>query len=328
MWRGAKSVKQKSIKPFDVKYLVTIMLIATLASCGGDKKEAADAAKKDSLVIPQATEVVGIGRIEPEGGLINLSSDQTGIIRQLLIKEGDSVRRSQTIMILDNSVQSSQVGEAGRRLETELAQIPVNNAAIAEAEENLRKAEEDLVKTKRLVEKGAETKQKLDDAQADVNNKRIALQNQRATLGVTEKRVNELRQQINTAKTTVSKYTVTAPSDGLVLQVDVKPGEVVTTGQSFAEFAPAGKLSALCEIDELFADKIKPGQQATIRYKGYTDVVATGTVTYTAPFLKKKSLFSDQVGEKEDRRVREVRIVLNKQDLLINRQVECVINIK
>jgi HlyD family secretion protein len=151
------------------------MLIATLASCGGAKKEEADAPKKDSLVIPQATEVVGIGRIEPEGGLINLSSDQTGIIRQLLIKEGDSIRRSQIVLVLDNSVQNSQVAEAGRRLETERAQIGVNSAAIAEAEENLRKAEEDLVKTKRLVEKGAETKQKMDDAQADVNNKRIVL---------------------------------------------------------------------------------------------------------------------------------------------------------
>jgi hypothetical protein len=34
------------------------------------------------------------------------------------------------------------------------------------------------------------------------------------------------------------------------------------------------------------------------------------------------------VGEKEDRRVREVRIALDKQDLLINRQVECLITLK
>ncbi len=303
-------------------------MIVALASCGGGKEESTAPVNKDSLVVPVAKEVVGIGRIEPEGGLIKLSSDQSGLIRQLRIKDGDSVRKGQVLLVLDNAVTASQVGEAGRRLETETAQVAVNKAAIEEAEENLRKAEQDLEKTRRLVEKGAETKQKLDDAVADVNNKRIVLQNQRANLGVTQKRISEYQQQINTAKATASKYTVTAPSDGLVLMVDAKLGEVVTAGQSFADFAPAGRLSALCEIDELFADKVAVGQKASVRYKGYADVVTTGTVIYAAPFLKKKSLFSDEVGEKEDRRVREVRIVLDKQDLLINRQVECVINLK
>jgi multidrug resistance efflux pump len=311
-----------------VKYFLSIPIFFLLASCGGNKKEENKTVNKDSLVVPKVESVAGIGRIEPEEGIIGLSSDQTGLIRQLNIKEGDSLRKGQVIMLLDNAVQASQVGEAGRRLETEQAQIAVNNAAIAEAEENLRKAEQDLEKTKRLADNGAETRQKLDDAIADVNNKRIILRNQHANLAVTEKRINELKQQVNTAKSTASKYAVLAPSNGLVLQLDVKPGEVVTAGQSFAEFAPEGRLTALCEIDELFADKITPGLKAEIRYKGYADVVTTGTVIYTAPYLKKKSLFSDQVGEKEDRRVREVRIVLDKQDLLINRQVECVIKLK
>lgn len=311
-----------------MKHLLSIPILFLLAACGGNKKEEAKTVNKDSLIVPQVETVAGIGRIEPEGGIIGLSSDQTGLIRQLNIKEGDSVKRSQIMLVLDNAVQSSQVAEAASRLQTEQAQIAVNNAAIAEAEENLRKAEQDLGKTSRLVDKGAETKQKLDDAIADVNNKRIIAQNQRANLAVTQQRINELKQQVGTAQRTVSKYSVLAPSNGLVLQLDVKTGEVVTAGQAFAQFAPEGRLTALCEIDELFADKIQTGMKAEIRYKGYADVVTAGTVIYTAPYLKKKSLFSDQVGEKEDRRVREVRIVLDKQDLLINRQVECVIKLK
>jgi hypothetical protein len=51
-------------------------------------------------------------------------------------------------------------------------------------------------------------------------------------------------------------------------------------------------------------------------------------VTYAAPYLKRKSLFSDEAGVKEDRRVREVRVMLDRQDLLINRQAECIINIR
>lgn len=328
MWPAERSAKPKYNKPSDVKYIASICLLIFLASCGEAKKEENKPVNKDSLAIPKVVEVAGIGRIEPEGGIIGLSADQAGLIRQLNIKEGDRLSRGQVMLVLDNPVQRSQVGEAQRRLETEQAQTGVNRAAIAEAEENLRKAEQDLERTRRLVEKGAETRQKLDDAVAEVNNRRIALQNQRANLAVTQKRIGELRQQVNTAASTASKYSITAPTAGLVLQLDVKQGEVVSVGQVFGQFAPEGRMTALCEIDELFADKIQVGQKAQVRYKGYAGEVSAGTVIYAAPYLKKKSLFSDQVGEKEDRRVREVRIALDKQDLLINRQVECLITLK
>ena len=323
-----RSVLLRSIKPFDVKHFLSIPILFVLASCGGANTEEPKAVNKDSLVVPKVETVTGIGRIEPEDGIIGLASDQTGLIRQLNIREGDSLRKGQLILVVDNAIRASQVAEASSRLQTENAQVAVNDAAIAEAAEDLRKAEQDLEKTRRLVEKGAETRQKLDDAIAEVNNKRIILQNRLANRTVTQKRIGELQQQVNTAKSTASKYSLFAPSNGLVLELDVKRGEVVTAGQVFAQFAPEGRLTALCEIDELFADRIQQGMKAEIRYKGYADVVTSGTVIYTAPYLKKKSLFSDQVGEKEDRRVREVRIALDKQDLLINRQVECVIKLK
>jgi HlyD family secretion protein len=113
-----------------------------------------------------------------------------------------------------------------------------------------------------------------------------------------------------------------------LLEVSARVGASLTPGQRYAQLAPDGRLTALCEIDELFADEIKIGQPAFIRYKGYPDTVSKGTVLYTAPYLKKKSLFSDEVGTKEDRRVREVRILLDNQELLINRQVECIISVK
>ncbi len=318
----------RSFKPFDVKKLLAIPFLFLMIACGSKKEEQVPATAKDSLIVPDVQKVAGIGRIEPESGLIELSSDQAGLIRKILFKEGDTVKAGQVLLLLDNSVQVSQVADAGSRLQTEKAQLDVAKANIEDAEINLRKAEQDLEKTRRLVEKNAETRQKMDDEEADVKNKQVALETQKANFRVAQKRITEIETQINTAKTTAGKYTVSAPTNGLILELISKPGEAITAGQSFAQLAPAGRITALCEIDELFADKIKTGQSAFIRYKGYADTVSSGTVIYTAPYLKKKSLFSDQVGEKEDRRVREVRILLNNQDLLINRQVECVINIK
>lgn len=328
MFQGARSVKPRSFKLSDVNKLLVFPFLLFFLACGSKQEEKASVATKDSLTVPNVQEIAGIGRVEPEDGLIELSSDQAGLIKTILFKEGDSVKRGQDLLLLDASVQLSQIADVASRLQTEQAQLGVSKANIEDAEVNLRKAEQDLEKTRRLVEKNAETRQKLEDAETEVNNRRIALQTQRANYTVTQKRIQEIQTQINTAKTTAGKYTVNAPSDGLIVELISKAGEALTIGQSYATMAPAGRLTVLCEIDELFADRIQVGQKATIRYKGYAETVSSGTVLYTAPYLKKKSLFSDQVGEKEDRRVREVRILLDKQDMLINRQVECVISLK
>jgi len=55
----------------------------------------------------------------------------------------------------------------------------------------------------------------------------------------------------------------------------------------------------------------------------------TGKVILAAPYLRKKSLFSDKVDNLEDRRVREVRVQLDSTEtLLIGSRVECIIELK
>jgi hypothetical protein len=84
----------------------------------------------------------------------------------------------------------------------------------------------------------------------------------------------------------------------------------------------------LCEVDELWVNKLQLGQQAIIRTQGTDDQLAKGEVVYLSPYLKKKSLFSDDSANMEDRRVREVRIRLTgAANLLINSRVEAVIDL-
>ena len=70
------------------------------------------------------------------------------------------------------------------------------------------------------------------------------------------------------------------------------------------------------------------GQNGWIRNVGSSDTLSTGKVYFAFSFLKKKSLFTDQSGEKEDRRVRTIKMMLDNPDkLLLNARVECVIDI-
>jgi multidrug resistance efflux pump len=120
--------------------------------------------------------------------------------------------------------------------------------------------------------------------------------------------------------------TIRAPLAGTLLSLDTKQGAFLEPGKPIGDFAPAGPLIALTEIDELFAGKVQAGQKAFIRPQGKKDTLSTGVVVMTSPYLRKKSLFSDQPGDLEDRRVREVRVRLDRPEaVLIGARVECVI---
>ena len=119
---------------------------------------------------------------------------------------------------------------------------------------------------------------------------------------------------------------VKAPFDGKILSMDVKIGNYINTTQSIGDFAPSGPLMAITEVDELFASKVKVGMNAYVRTQGLNDTLAIGKIILTSPYLRKKTLFSEGATNMEDRRVREVRVLLNNgAKVLIGSRVDCVI---
>ena len=71
---------------------------------------------------------------------------------------------------------------------------------------------------------------------------------------------------------------------------------------------------------------VKVGQKVNVNLQGTTTLLTKGTVTYCAPYLSKKSIFSDRADNLEDRRVREVHVrVDNPEAVLIGSRVECII---
>jgi multidrug resistance efflux pump len=135
---------------------------------------------------------------------------------------------------------------------------------------------------------------------------------------------------VQTASIQASKRYLRAPANGKLLSTSLTTGSSVQPLQALWEFAPESALSVLMEVDELYAQQVKPGQMAFIRPLGLTDTLGRGTVVYVAPNLKRKSLFAETAGEAEDRRVREVRIRLNEgadDRVLLGARVEAIIRV-
>jgi multidrug resistance efflux pump len=124
-----------------------------------------------------------------------------------------------------------------------------------------------------------------------------------------------------------NKKVFRAPFSGIILDRTVNQGESVSQFASYAEVAPQGKLLIRAEVDEMFSNSIKIGDAVEIVNIGSSNVIAKGQISSMAPYLKKKSLFSEKADDQEDRRVREIRIsVVDDKNLVINAKIEC--NIK
>lgn len=315
-----------------MKQIVLPLVFALVVACGnGDEKPAAVSGgmPTDSTdAVVQVKDVLGIAIIEPSQRIVSISSEQSGIVRGIKVSVGQKLAKGQTILILDNDLEQAQIRQAKSRINTQ-------NDAVEAARENLRllqvklqKARADLTRNESLFKGNALTQKELDDTRFEVTDLEQQIKAQEATLRQQQTRIGELRADIAYYEIVNNRKIIKSPVAGTLLSLDTKIGQYLDNKTSIGDFAPDGPVIALTEIDELFADRVQVGQKAVIRSQGRNEVLTTGTVVLTSPYLRKKSLFSDNPGDLEDRRVREVRVQLDDPSkVMFGARVECLIRV-
>ena len=337
-------------------YLIAALVAISIIACQPAKPKLADA-KITAVRTEDVTQVTGIGRVEPENKIIKLNSEVAGLVTALKAKAGQTLHAGDPILELATDIENSRIALAQSRLPTQRATIDDAQAAVATAASRIetvriklaaaqvreRAIKTRLDRTKALVAQGADTQQSLDNvtteydavaqdlraAQADIDAAQKDRDRLQATLKISQMRVGELEADVKVAQSQRNQRLIRAPYNGTLLSIDVTQGSNISPTTAIGDFAPAGNITAVCEIDELFATRVQVGQKAYIRNQGMSDTLSLGTVIYAAPYLKKKSLFSADAGELEDRRVREVRVRLDTpQKVLLGARVDCVILFK
>lgn len=309
------------------KGFYALVLILFFISCNKADKIKEAAAEKAKLELAD-DRVVGVGMIVPEMDIVQLSSPVNGIVTKILKSENDSVNIGTPILELDHQLEDAKVKQLSSEVATQAAQIKSDEASVGEYDAKYENAASELQRMQRLLAKGAETQQAVDDANTSLKSFQSNRKSLQASAEVSVSRLNETKAALRIAQIERNQKIILSPVNGRIMELTVLTGGSVDTQQSFAQISPEGKTIAVCEIDEMYAGKIAVGQKGWIRNVGSIDTLSTGTVYFTFSFLKKKSLFTDQSGEKEDRRVRTIKLLLDQPEkLLLNARIECVIDI-
>lgn len=305
-------------------YIFILLLAVVLTGCKG-KEDNTEQAHTTAIAPIQ---IVALGRVDPLARITAIGCQTGGIIRKIYIAAGDSVRKGQALIEIAHDYENALLQQAQARYATQSAEIDNVTAQLKSARiksDNLRTR---LQRIKNIYARDAETKQNLDNAQADLDQSLADIDRYNAMLVSAQKTTEQSQADINVVKAQIAQKTVLAPADGVVLNMDLTEGAAVSPDRPLFDFAPASPLTVLCEVDELYFDKVKLGQKAYIRNQGMSERLAEAEVIFLSPYIKKKSLFSDDSSNMEDRRVREVRLqVRGDAILLFNSRVEVVISI-
>ncbi|HUN25313.1 MAG TPA: biotin/lipoyl-binding protein [Steroidobacteraceae bacterium] len=293
---------------------------------------------------PYAHGIYSEGMIESsqrEGENINIYPEVPGPITAVLVGEGQKVRTGDPLLTIDDSVQRATTDQLRAQAAAALAMLSelkaeprpetlaVSVAQVDNARATLKNARDQLDKEQRsyAMEPRSVSKNDLDNA---INAERIAATN----LEVVEKQLEltkagawiydienqertytALEQSYRSAAALLAKYTVRAPSDGVVLTVQATRGSYVSTQGAYDSYTqgydplivmgtPQSQLEVRAYIDEILIHELPDTSQmqAEMFIRGTNQHVPLTFVRYQ-PYISPKIELSDERQELVDVRV-------------------------
>ncbi len=202
---------------------------------------------------PQAA-AMARGVIEVQGGLLDLSLEQDGLVSAVRVKEGQAVRRGQPLVVLSDAAATAELAVAQSELRLSQARIE----AQAQKLPTLRQTASRLGTAAHA---GAAEPQRAEEAQQAVKDLESDILVARAEADVVRSRIALLQAQR-------ARLSLPAPEDGVVLHVGVKPGQRAQAATTALTLLPGRPLQVRAEVNESFMGKVHVGQRAVVTTDG------------------------------------------------------------
>ncbi|MBZ5606915.1 MAG: efflux RND transporter periplasmic adaptor subunit [Acidobacteriia bacterium] len=253
------------------------------------------------------------GEIKPKN-YINLGANTLGPapITEILVKEGDRVRKGQVVARLQSVQAGADVTAQKAAIATALADSAAQEAGMKSMEEGVRTAQATLERNKAELER---TKSNLDRAAQLYKDKLLAKQDydqKKAEYDTAVAAINEAQTRIDQAKAqeiqsrqqlasaqkriaqvqagleryddVLAKYSVIAPIDGIVTDLPVRTGETVVPGvqnsaaSTIMTIADMSLITAEVRVDETDIISVKVDQPAEVTIDAIPNQVFKGHV--------------------------------------------------
>lgn len=296
--------------------------------------------------------IFAAGRIEAATEEVRLRPQLDGRIERLAVEEGQAVRQGELLLQVDDATYRHQVALAEAELKHQEAVLErlINGATPEQrneaeamyraAEAEVERAELTWQRIQRLREGRAVSQEEADNQRTLVTSltgKRDAAKAHYESITAPAREDEVAREtakiaaaqaQLELAKVQLERTRLLAPTDGTILVVNVREGELTSPDSEEPPiiFADTSRFRVRAFVEELDARRVKVDMPVTVTADGEPPVEWQGHVARLSPRMEQKQLFTNDPAEHFDVRTREIWIDLDTTDTpLVGLRVEVAI---
>lgn len=288
--------------------LVAVVIgLSLMQKAGAAKKaELAEAAEKK---VESPYSAIANGKIDIEGGIIQIAARRGGVVRDVLVQEGDLVKAGQILARQEDDEPRLSLQTATADLAQAESQLRMINVDIATAQR-----EHDRLQ--KLVATNFVAAQRMDQA-------RDAIAQAQARLASQQAAVQTARARRDQAAYNVELTVIRSPADGRIVRRYANPGAGASTlnVSNMFDLEPAAPRIARAEIVEADIPNVSVDQAVEITPEGDPSKVYVGKVLRRAAVFGARKLASDDPSQRTDERVVEVVVAVDEAPLLIGQRV-------
>ena len=284
-------------------------------------------------VSPYEHAIAATGIIEASNRNYNLAPPVSGQLTALYVKEGDVVHRGDKLYSIDSRPQRSAVETANANIvksraeiETAKSSVEMQNANLNSAAAAIETARATYEDAKQIAERneglhkegiiseeqyttGIKTRDadlaRWQQAIAQQKQAEAQVRNARSQVGEQQANLQSIVATRDQQATLLDQFTVRAPADGKILQVNNRVGEYLssTSGTSPVLFGDTDSLMVRADVDEINASHVVPGSDAVATLKG--DATRSFPLKFEriVPYMVPKENLTGQNSERVDVRV-------------------------
>ncbi|MBU3679405.1 MAG: efflux RND transporter periplasmic adaptor subunit [Candidatus Kapabacteria bacterium] len=261
--------KKSRKRLYIVLAIILVAVIGTLLWTLANRTEAPTLVSVEPVATRTITQSVSaIGKLQPEV-MVKISSEASGEIVYLGVRDGDTVRLGQQLVRIRPDMMQSM-------LEQTRAAAEASRMAITVAKAEYDRTEADLKRSTELYKKQFASREDFDRASA-------AFQSAGGRLAQAQADYERAKGALRETMVNVNRTTINAPMSGVVTYLGVESGEKVVgtatmQGTEIMRIADLATMNAWVQVDENDVAQISVGDTARIKVDALPDVELRGIV--------------------------------------------------
>ncbi|MEZ4918762.1 MAG: efflux RND transporter periplasmic adaptor subunit [Saprospiraceae bacterium] len=309
----ASSPKRRKILTYSL-IGVFLLLIVAAAIKSRQKPKGEEVYVEEVKTRTISETVTASGKVFPETE-VKISSDVSGEIVELYVKEGDSVRAGQVLAKIRPDEYQSAVERGQASLNSARSQKEISSSNVQSSQAQIEQVEADLLRAKAQFDAAKKTHQRNEqlhkegiisdsDFEASLSNFRTlesgytaskaaleasktSLMSAKENVRVADYGINSAQATLKELRTSLQKTVITSPVNGIISKLNVEKGERVVgtlqmTGTELMRVANLSSMEVQVEVSENDILKVTLGDKADIEVDAYLGKKFTGKVTEIA----------------------------------------------